>query len=137
MITCNILHDGNYYLDYQEQIFLEQIIVNSFLTVFFLLVIFLQHRAAVSLSHLLMLCCTREPNPTPKVIRNLCTSLCCDNEQTPRVEEVDVACASDKSNDSKALSDQTPLCDCYSGIILLNAQNKVRLIDVTNKRIIL
>ena len=71
---------------------------------------------------MLLICYNRDPCPNTKVVRNLCTLLCCDASYTPRVEpEVTV----DTSNETKALSDQIPTCDAFNGILLLAAQNKV------------
>ncbi len=42
-----------------------------------------QSRAANSLASLLEQCAQRSPCPTPKIIKNLCNSLCCDPNVTP------------------------------------------------------
>ncbi|XP_033630416.1 TATA-binding protein-associated factor 172-like [Asterias rubens] len=43
----------------------------------------MQSRAANSLASLLEQCAQRSPCPTPKIIKNLCNSLCCDPNITP------------------------------------------------------
>ena len=46
----------------------------------------LQEHAAVSLSRLIYpLCVDRTPSPMPKIIKNLCATLCSDSAFTPAV----------------------------------------------------
>lgn len=47
----------------------------------------MQNRAAGSLAHLLELCSSRQPCPNPKIVKNLCGSLCLDPYLTPSVSQ--------------------------------------------------
>ncbi|XP_064613763.1 TATA-binding protein-associated factor 172-like [Liolophura sinensis] len=75
----------------------------------------LQNRAGKSLSLLLQKCSQRNPSPNSKIIKNLCSFLCCDPKVTPPVQR----------SPSISTTDIPPEVDCTttSGILtLLNLQ---------------
>jgi len=68
-----------------------------------------QERAASSLSLLVQRCVTRETSPNAKIIKNLCSLLCCDPQYTPVISQ-DSSEQPTKSVQGKLCH----LCECYS-----------------------
>ncbi|XP_074648298.1 TATA-binding protein-associated factor 172-like [Tubulanus polymorphus] len=80
----------------------------------------LQIRAANHLSHLLDICLLRATNPCVKILKNLCTALCCDKSYTPSA----VTPTQNPSDSDENSSNIT--CDKYTGILTLSTlQQKI------------
>lgn len=76
----------------------------------------IQMCAARCLAQLLQMCLVRNPNPSDKVVKNLCTFLCSDPTTTP---SVDLSFQKDSDDPNSEVS-----CNQYSGILTLTNQQK-------------
>ncbi|XP_070579939.1 TATA-binding protein-associated factor 172-like [Ptychodera flava] len=103
-----------------------------------------QHHAASSLARLLHLCVDRVPCPNPKVIRNLCGSLCSDSSHTPNVTQpvpslnLQEPGGSSNSNGSRPSTPVTaPIswqCDKSRGILTLVKQQQTAILSTLPRR---
>ena len=78
----------------------------------------LQEQAAFSLSRLVQQCINRSPCPTPKIIKNLVTTLCADSAFTPNVVLEPKGGAS--SSASASSSNQLGRCSIIISILILS-----------------
>jgi len=81
----------------------------------------LQARVGETLYELLAQLIDRDPCPNSKVIKNLCNMLCSDPSHTPVINSE----ASEQNSKLKDIADSPNICDSHSGILTLNAQQKI------------
>ena len=77
------------------------------------------------MAKLLSLCLTRSPCPNGKIVKNLCSFVCSDQNKTPKIDinsstEID----KQKANEVEC-SDDLPLCTKMLGILTLRQMQKV------------
>ncbi|XP_033118487.1 TATA-binding protein-associated factor 172-like [Anneissia japonica] len=105
----------------------------------------IQSRAATALAKLLEQCISRTPCPNPKIIKNLCSFLCCDSTQTPNVVtpinplEMQMTC-SGSSSSRPTTPINTPLvmeaavCGKTYGILTLAKQQQAAALSAVSRR---
>ncbi|XP_071487999.1 TATA-binding protein-associated factor 172-like [Diadema antillarum] len=117
---------------------------------------FMQRRAAVSLARLLELCSSRQPCPNPKIIKNLCTSLCSDPSITPSVSQPLKVTSAEPSSNTLTVPGVAPggsrpsspltlgggegnsqsviQCDKLHGVLTLSKQQQVSALTAASRR---
>ncbi|XP_077979914.1 TATA-binding protein-associated factor 172-like [Glandiceps talaboti] len=107
----------------------------------------MQRHAANSLARLLQLCVDRTPSPNPKIIKNLCSSLCVDSNHTPNVTQPIPSVAmldTGSSSNSNGGRPGTPTafgnmswteqCNKHIGILTLVKQQQAAILSTIPRR---
>eukprot|EP00794_Sanderia_malayensis_P009222 gene9222-10196_t len=95
----------------------------------------MQEMAAKAVANLLSLCANRSPCPNARIIKNLCSFVCCDANKTPSVDLA--ACGKRDSNlkvDADGNGNDIPECSKMFGILTLWQKQKDALRAVAQKR---
>ncbi|XP_072029618.1 TATA-binding protein-associated factor 172-like [Amphiura filiformis] len=106
----------------------------------------MQSESATSLARLLQLCISRTPCPNPKIIKNLCNSVCGDSNHTPSAMEPvrPLTLSSMGSSLGETGRPSSPLtvtppvltadCDKHNGIVTLVKQQQAAAIATASRR---
>lgn len=97
----------------------------------------MQKRTAVALAQLMMLCVNRQPNsPNNKIVKNLCTFVCNDPNQTPTVtlEENTNGTANGSTDQTNGSNDQVIKCCTKTGILTLQKKQEAVKLSQAKKK---